>query len=77
MHTKIDLIKSKKRIADSGDDKRDDKKDKGDKGGKGDKKQVQMQSSAEPLPESAILIDHTRLKYLIDVFNESTSGCNF
>ena len=29
----------------------------------------------EPLPEGAIQVDHSKFKYLIDPFNESSNGC--
>ena len=42
-----------------------------------DKKQTMAQAAVvpvEPLPESAIVIDQSRLKYLIDPFNEASSA---
>jgi hypothetical protein len=65
-----------KNVAETTDDKKDDKgRDKAAAGGKADKGKPLPVSSGEPLPENALVIDHTRLKYLIDVFNESSAGC--
>ncbi len=54
---------------------KDDKK--GDKGKANDKKgAAATAASLEPLPENAVVIDHTRLKYFVDVYNESSIACN-
>lgn len=36
-----------------------------------DKKPVAL----EALPEGATVVDHSRFKYLVDVFNEASNGC--
>ena len=49
------------------DDKKDNKKpDPKDK----------KPAALDALPEGSIIIDHTRFKYMVDVFNEASNGCN-
>jgi hypothetical protein len=36
----------------------------------------QNQVPLEPLPDTAGIVDHSKLKYLIDPYNESSIGCN-
>jgi hypothetical protein len=32
-------------------------------------------ATLEALPEGSIVVDHSRLKYLVDVFDETSNGC--
>ncbi len=53
---------------------KDDKK--GDKGKANDKTGGAAPAAPlEPLPENAVVVDHTRLKYFIDIHNESSIAC--
>ena len=57
---------------------KDDKSKQQDKPKQGDKKGANTAANntpLEPLPENAVVIDHTKLKFLIDAFNESSIGC--
>lgn len=55
-----------------------------EKGGKQDKEKAKPNDKkqannatqpVEPLPESAVIVNHSRLKYYVDVFNESSLAC--
>lgn len=52
---------------------KDDKKDNKKNDAKADKKGGT--APQESLPEGAITVDHSRFKYLVDMFNESSNGC--
>ena len=51
------------------DEKKDDKKAK-----PADKKPATAAVPAEPLPDGAIIVDHSGFKYLIDVYNEASTA---
>jgi hypothetical protein len=53
---------------------KDDKKDNKKTENKGDKKQA---ATADTIPENAIIIDNSKVKYLIDIHNEASAGSIF
>ena len=52
---------------------KDEKKDNKKTDAKADKKGAA--GTQELLPEGAITVDHSRFKYLVDMFNETSNGC--